>query len=253
MAVWLHWALFVLFGFPLVKFDICLSWGVSVVPARPRFYKEFILKTTDLPETISTCSTRTSHTPNINWSPIKQQKCIKLILAEQKHSAMDSWINTCRMDEQTGAGGEYGRTEVQVQMDGGGGKDKKWKWRKSGLQSSEFGAVGWWWNYNRRKCDKIQMTETSFPRYKTSGNGRVLFLPQSVLCLTSVLCGFKRVAGDRICLSGLRRREDFISVWQLKRAGGVLIGLRRMAESKDEEEVVMVMMRKMWDLGCSIR
>lgn len=96
--------------------------GVSVAPARPRFHKEFILKTTDLPETIFTCSTRTTQAPNINWSPIKQQKCIKLILAEQKHSAMDSWINTCRMDEQTGAGGEYGRTQVQVQMDGGKGQ-----------------------------------------------------------------------------------------------------------------------------------
>lgn len=73
------------------------------------------------------------------------------------------------------------------------------------------------------------MTETPFPRYKTSGNCTVLFLPQSVLCLTSVLC--------------------------LKRGGGVLIGLRRIAESKEEEEVVMVMMmmKKMWDLGCSIR
>lgn len=30
-----------------------------------------------------------------------------------------------------------------------------------------------------------------------------------------------------------------------KRGGGVLIGLGRMAESKDEEEVVMVMMKKM--------
>lgn len=128
-----------------------LNERVSEVPARPRFHKEFILKTTDLPETIFTCSTRATHTPNINLSPIKQQKCIKLILAEQKHSAMDSWINTCRMDEQTGAGGEYGGTELQVQMDGGAEEDNNGNEGSLGCKAQSLGRGSWWWNYNRRK------------------------------------------------------------------------------------------------------
>lgn len=83
------------------------------------------------------------------------------------------------MDEQTGAGGEYGRTEVQVQMDGKGQKmEMKEVWAAK-AQSLGRGAGGGTITEEKHEktCFKIQISETSFPRYKTSGNCRVLFHP----------------------------------------------------------------------------
>lgn len=176
------------------------------------------------------------------------------------------------MDEQKEAGGEYGRTEGpwRGRVDGGG---KGWKRDIKEVWDAQLKVKRGGWSQNRRKIwntrFKLHMNE-SFSWYKTSSSCRPLSSsfprqspasrPSYILSIWgSVLCGLKRVVGDRICLSGLWRAEDFISSWQpkkKKRGGGSPVrGINRPwendGEQKEEEEVVMVKMcgtlEAVWD------